>query len=494
MSAAVPAAARRTAPLRIGAVFWLEQALAAEPDAPSCAPLAGTVRADVCIVGGGFLGMWTALEISEQAPDASIVLLDAQGCGFGASGRNGGWATSWYDELHDLVARFGPEQARWLADRCTEAIDRIEALCEQEDIDCHLRRAGALWTATAPAQAGAWDAPMAAARAIGRAGFLEPVSVQELRRRTGSPLICGGVRHIDAAAIQPALLARGMRRALLRRGVTIHEGTPMLGLRRGAPAVVTTPAGRVEAGQVVLALGAWAARVRELRRAVIPIGSHIVLTEPIPERIEQLGWTGGELLGDTRLLVHYAQVTRDGRIAFGRGGGAIGPFGRVLRGHMVDARSVREVEDGLRRWFPQLADVAITHAWGGAVDRAPGHLPFAGTLGGHGSVHYATGFSGNGVAPSALLGRILGRRALGMNDAYTSCAMVSGPPGYLPPEPARVLGGLVVRDAVRRAEAAEEQGRRAGPVSDALRRLVWFTMPRAVEPRMWRRAPAGDAT
>jgi glycine/D-amino acid oxidase-like deaminating enzyme len=269
--------------------------------------------------------------------------------------------------------------------------------------------------------------------------------------------------------------------------VRIFEGTPMTGLTRGAPAAVTTPGGRVEADAVVLALGAWAAGVRELRRAVVPVGSHIVLTEPIPDRIAELGWTGGELLGDTRLLVHYAQVTRDGRIAFGRGGGAIGPAGRVLRGHFVDRRTVEVVAAGFRRWFPQLADVALTHAWGGAVDRAPGHLPFCGTLGDAGTVHYATGFSGNGVGPSALLGRMAGRRALGLRDEYTDNAITHGPPSYLPPEPARVLGGVVVRDAVRRAEGAEERGERAGAVSDALRKLVWFTTPRALEPRLWGR-------
>jgi glycine/D-amino acid oxidase-like deaminating enzyme len=467
----------------VGSVFWLEQALA-QDDGPACPPLRGMAHADVCVVGGGFLGMWAALEVVEQAPDAKVVLIEAEGCGFGASGRNGGWVTSWHDELEDLVARFGVERARWLAERSTWAIDRLAEVCSDEGIDCHLRRAGGFWVATAPAQMGAWDGAIAAGERVGRPGFVEPMEASELRARTGSPVIVGGARLTDAAAIQPALLARGLRRVLLRRGVSIYEGTPMVKLERGAPATVRTPAGSVVAGIVVLGLGAWAARLRELRRAVVPVGSHIVVTEPIPERVTEMGWTGGELLGDTRLLVHYAQVTRDGRIAFGRGGGAIGPAGRVLRSHFTDPKTVAVVADGFRRWFPQLADVRLSHAWGGAVDRAPGHLPFAGTLGDHGNVHYATGFSGNGVGPSVLLGRMVGRRALGVRDAYTENAITGGPPSYLPPEPARMLGGMVVRDAVRRAESAEERGERAGPVSDALRRLVWFTMPRAVEPRL----------
>jgi glycine/D-amino acid oxidase-like deaminating enzyme len=467
-------------------VFWLEQALADDPGTP-CPPLAGTVRADVCIVGGGFLGLWTALEVADRAPDARVVLIEAEGCGFGASGRNGGWATSWNDELEALVARFGAAHADWLAEQSTRAIDRIEAVAAEEGIDCHLRRAGGLWAASAPAQLPVLDAARAAARDLGREAFLEPVEPDELRRRTGSPVLRAGVRLTDSAAIQPALLARGLREVALRRGVRIHEGTPMLALGRGRPATVTTPAGRVEADQVVLALGAWAARVRELRRAIVPVGSHIVLTEPIPERLAGLGWTGGELLGDARLLVHYAQVTRDGRIAFGRGGGALGAFGRVRRAHLVDPATVDVVAAGLRRWFPALGDVRLTHAWGGAVDRAPGHLPFAGALPDAGHVHYAAGFSGNGVAPSAFLGAILGRRALGIRDAHTTCGLVGGPPGYLPPEPLRVLGGALVRGAVRRAEAAEDHGARPGRLDGRLRGLVSFTMPRALEPRLWGR-------
>jgi glycine/D-amino acid oxidase-like deaminating enzyme len=303
-------------------------------------------------------------------------------------------------------------------------------------------------------------------------------------------VIVGGARLTDAAAVQPALLARGLRRMLLRRGVAIYEGTPMLRVDRGTPAVVRTPRGQVQASAVVLGLGAWAAGISELRRAVVPVGSHMVATEPIPERLADLGWTGGELLGDTRLLVHYAQVTRDGRIVFGRGGGAIGPAGRLLRAHFVDPKTVATVAAGFRRWFPQLADVRLTHSWGGAVDRAPGRLPFIGTLGDHENIHYATGFSGNGVGPSALLGRMVGRRALGLRDAYTDNALTTGPPGYLPPEPARILGGHIVRDAVERAEGAEERGERAGAISGRLRKLVWFTTSRAVEPRLRRRAQA----
>src|SRR6185312_13955080 len=147
-------------------------------------------------------------------------------------------------------------------------IDRMEEVCGIEDVDAHLRRAGALVAATAPAQAGGWEHQIEVARRLGRPP-LEPVGADELRARTGSPVLIGGTLMREAAAIQPALLVRGLRRALLRRGVRIFERTPMTALRRGEPATVVTPGGRVTASSVVLALGAWASRLRELRRAVV---------------------------------------------------------------------------------------------------------------------------------------------------------------------------------------------------------------------------------
>jgi glycine/D-amino acid oxidase-like deaminating enzyme len=458
----------------INPVLWLEQALADGPGTP-CPPLAGRERADVCVVGGGFAGLWTALEA--RAHGADVVLLEAESCGFGASGRNGGWMTSWWDELHALQRRFGHEHGRWLAERSSQAIDRIAAVCAEEGIDANLRRHGALVAATAPAQRTRLPEPASGAP-------VARVDAAELRRRTGSPFPVDGVELLDAAAVHPARLVRGLRELALRRGVRIYEGTAMRTLDRGAPPAVVTSAGRVDAAAVAITLGAWAARLRELRRAFLPVASHIVATEPIPDRLEELGWTGGELFGDARVLVHYAQVSPDGRIVFGRGGGVFGSAGQITGRHFADPQVVATVTADLRRWFPTLADVAITHAWGGPVDHAPGHLPWVGTAGDQETVHYAAGFSGNGVAPSALLGQILGRRALGIRDELTTCALVGGPPGYLPPEPLRTAGGLVVRSAVARAEAAEEQGRAPDPVTGALRRLVWFTMPPALEPRL----------
>lgn len=463
--------------MAIGSVFWLEQALAADPGS-ACPPLAGTVRADVCIVGGGYTGLWTALELRALAPDLDVVVLEAGGCGFGASGRNGGWISSWSRELDTLVERFGTTAGLWLIRESTETIRRIRDFAGEHGIECDLRQEGQLWGAGTTGQL---DAMRSVARVAGEHGLgdlFSDLTDAELRDRSGAAVLLGGLLVRDAASVQPALLARGLRRVALEQGVRIFEGSPMIELERDRVARAITASGRVEAAQVVFATNAWAARVRELRRTIVPIGSQIVLTEPIPDRLGDLEWTRGCLLGDGRLFVHYAQVTRDGRIAFGRGGGAIGPAGRVVPKHFYDPATAHEVAADFYEWFPHLRDVGLTHAWGGAIDRAPGHLPFVGALGDHENVHYGIGYSGNGVGPSALVGRILAHRALALDDEFTTCALVSGPPGYLPPEPLRYAGGLLVRGAVHRAEAREQDGQPIGPIGRVAKRLVTFSTPR----------------
>jgi glycine/D-amino acid oxidase-like deaminating enzyme len=462
-------------PLKAGAVFWLEQALSEETQSP-CPPLTGRRACDVCIVGGGYTGLWSAIELSELAPELSVCVLESQQCGFGASGRNGGWATSWYDELDGLSGQFGAQQAVWLADRTSEAIDELAAFTEAERIDCDLRRQGSLTVAGSSEQAEELAAIAAACHEHGREAVIEQLTPEQVWEWAGTRAgHYGGLHFHDSAAVQPAKLARGLRSVALRRNVAIYEATPMLELRHGNPASLITPAGRIEAVQVVLAEGAWLAQMRELRRSVVIVGTQIVLSEPLTERSPDR-WASGLLLGDDRMFVHYAQMTTDGRIAFGRGGGVIGPCSRVVPGHFADEGVAEAVAADFRTWFPQHAGVQLTHAWGGPVDRAPNHLPFVGSLG-EGNVHYGLGYSGNGVGPSRLIGRILARHALGRQDEYTRCALNGGPPAYYPPEPFRSIGGAIVRDAVRRAERLEEQGRPSTRLGRLAKRAAHISLP-----------------
>jgi len=466
--------------------FWLQQALAADPGRP-CPSLASDERADVCIVGGGYTGLWTALELKRRDPATRVVLIEADICGAGASGRNGAFATSWWDELPELEARFGRESALVLAEAVSGCIARIGAFCAERGIDGYLQR-GNLTLATCEAHVGRWMGAVEACRAVGRAGLAVPISGDDARARTGCPLALAGVHWTDGARVHPGLLVRGLRAAALEAGVRIYEHSPMRALDHSAPARVTTPGGGIEADRVVLATNAWLARMGELRRAIIPVASYIVLTEPAPERIARMGWSAGEMVGDARTFVHYTHVTREGRVAFGRGGGAIGSFGRVPGSMEHDRTTAEIVAADFRRFFPQLAALRITHAWGGAVDRAPGHLPFAGALAGASHVVYFGGYSGNGVAPSRMAGDVLASLVRGEHDALVATGIADGPPGYLPPEPLRSLGGRAVRRAVLRREALEERGQRPDRVTLALSRLTTLTVPRAIEPRLRRRS------
>jgi len=450
-----------------GRSLWLDEALVADPGGSTPA-LTGDVRADVCIVGGGYVGLWAALELRERDPGIDVVVVEADVCGGGASGRNGGFVLSWWAKFKTLRALLGDDEALRVARASADAVTEIGAFCEREGIDAHFRPDGWLWTATSDAQRGAWTATLAALDAVGASPF-EELSAGEAARRGGSPVHVAGVFEPTAATVQPALLARGLRRVALERGVRIFERTRMTGLERWG---VRVEGGRVAAERVVLATNAWAAGVRELRRSLVVIASDMVATEPFGERLARDGWPDGVAISDSRLLVNYFRSTLDGRVAFGRGGGTLAFSGRV--GSAFDGESPRAdaVAAEWRRLYPQFADVGIAASWTGPIDRSVTSLPFFGRLRAHPHVAYGLGWSGNGVGPSLLGGRILASLVLDADDEWSRCGLARGPVGRFPPEPARFLGGHVVRAAVARKEQADDERRRPGRVTRALAGLA----------------------
>jgi glycine/D-amino acid oxidase-like deaminating enzyme len=225
------------------------------------------------------------------------------------------------------------------------------------------------------------------------------------------------------------------------------------------------------ADQVVLGLNAWAAAWPWFGSRLVTWSSYVVMTEPIPDRLAELGWTGGEGLTDARFTLHYLRTTPDGRIALGGGGGRAGFGGRIGAPFTDDLTSVRRAAAGLRRLFPSLADVRIEDAWGGPIDIAADHLPFFGSLPG-GRIHFGHGYSGNGVGPAYVGGRILAALATGTtDDPALDLPLVGHRPRRFPPEPFRYLGARVIREAIVRRELAEERERRPAFVLDRLSRL-----------------------
>ncbi|MGH2380863.1 MAG: NAD(P)/FAD-dependent oxidoreductase [Candidatus Limnocylindria bacterium] len=451
--------------------WWLREALEAEGQPMAAAPLGGAVECDVAIVGGGYTGMWTAYDLTERAPGVRIVMLEQDICGGGPSGRNGGFVHAWWDQLPLLVDLHGPDRALEMARASETAVSQIGAFCSRHGVDAWFVQAGYLQASASPAQDGDWDRAVAVCRELGAGDAYQPVSEAEVQARCASPRFRSGVLMPSGATVQPALLARGLRRVLLERGVIIHEGTRVQRLEPGDPVRLETDGGgEVRAPQVVLGINAWAAGWPGFRTRLMTWGSYIVLTEPIPDRLEELRWTGGEAVTDSRFTIHYFRTTRDGRIAFGAGVGAAGYGGAIGRRFTDDRGAVSRAAAGLRHLFPMLADVRIEDAWGGPIDISSDRLPAIGSLHG-GRVHFAHGYSGNGVGPSRLAGRILAAIVDGGTDPIARLPIVGARARRFPPEPFRYVGARMIREALVRKDEAEDQSRRPSLMVRSVARL-----------------------
>jgi putative aminophosphonate oxidoreductase len=446
--------------------WWLQQAAPRE----DATPLSGARHADVCIVGGGFTGLWTALRIKEREPAAEVVLIEADICGGGASGRSGGFAMSFWHHFIALEQACGSAEALRLARASCETIEEIGSFCEQHAIDAHFRHDGWFWTATNPAQVGAWRSTVAAVQRHGVQPFVA-VDPEELVARSGSRAHLAGVFEPTSATVQPALLARGLLRVARERGVEVFERSPMVALERSKPLVVRTPNGRIVAERVAIAMNAWAARLRELRRAFVIVSSDIAITVPLGDELERIGWRDGVSISDSRLMVHYYRTTPDGRIALGKGGGRLAYGARIGAGFSGRSPVEAQLTARLRAVYVSLAAVPIAASWSGPIDRTLDGLPFFFALGRPDLVSGA-GYSGNGVGPSALGGRILSSLVLGLDDEWARCGLVRSPPRGLPGEPFRYLGGRIVRGAVARKERAEDASRQPARIDRALARLA----------------------
>ena len=448
-------------------------------------PLTSTQRADVCIVGGGFTGLWTAISIKRLAPATDVVVVEREYCGAGASGRNGGWVNGWDDALPKLVSHFGRDAALALLDASQRSLDDIRDTVREGDIDCDLSFGGGLVVALSPAQVDGVLEPSVLASELGRDGLFRVLSKDEAVELSGAPTAEAGVVIAQAGRVQPALLVQGLRRLAVAAGVRVYEATPMVGLQRTLPAVVTTPTGSVTADKVILASGVRLSAIAELRRTVFIIPSHVVATASSPDALDRLGWAAGRPFGDGRTAVHYAQRTADDRVVFGRGGGRLGYGGRVIAAHYHDAREIAEIVADMHDMLPATRELAVEWRWGGPMERTQHGIPWVGTLGTYRNIHYGMGYAGNGVTSSNLIGRTLASLSLGLDDDYAQLPLVSEPPTYLPPEPIRSAGARVVRSAIERCEVLEDQGRKPDPVSRALRRCLDISTPKGVT--LWRR-------
>ncbi len=402
-------------------------------------PLDGDLEVDVVVVGAGYTGLWAAYYLTELQPDLDVAIVEAEIAGFGASGRNGGWASGEFSiRPGSVIARHGREAYLSQIHAIWDAIDEIGSVAAREGIDCHFHKGGSLTLATSGAQLSRLHHEMG--ESMNR-GFSEEDFVvldrAEALGRMRSERALGGVFTPHCAAIHPARLARGLAEVVERRGVRIYEGTRATAI---GPRRVDTDHGVVSAGTVLRCMEAFETRMPDRARSVAPVYSLMIATEPLPAHVwKEIGLSDRETFHDGRHLIIYGQRTADDRIAFG-GRGAPYHFGSAMRPEFErDAGTHRAIVDTLRWLIPQIGDAAVTHTWGGAVgmprdwSASVGFDPAT-------RVGRAGGYVGAGVTPSNLAGRTLADLVMGHDTDRAHLPWVGHVSPDWEPEPLRWIG------------------------------------------------------
>lgn len=435
--------------------FWH----ASLPAPSSRAPLPGDRDADVCIVGAGLSGLWTAYQLVRARPELDVVVLERESAGFGASGRNGGWLTPAFaaPRAHGRGAVVALERA------LRESVDEVLAVCELEEIACDAAAGGVLRVARGPAQAARLRTAVAAERAWGT-GSAELVELDEaaLAARVRVAGASAATWSPHGVRVQPAKLVRGLAAAAERRGVQIYERTAVRELRAGRAggetAAAVTDRGVVRAPVVLSCVEGFAASLRGERRALLPLNSAMVVTEPLPGAAwAAIGWEGAELLGDMAHAYVYAQRTADGRIALGGRGVPYRYGSRTDRDGRTQRRTIASLRRALDARFPPAAGAAIDHAWCGVLGVARDWQP-AVRLDRASGIGFAGGYVGNGVGAAHLAGRTLRDLVLGEDTELTRLPWVGHAARRWEPEPLRWLGATAVYALYRAADRREAGG------------------------------------
>jgi glycine/D-amino acid oxidase-like deaminating enzyme len=458
-------------------IYWIETA----PPRPQPRPLEPGQRYDVVIVGAGFTGLWTAYQLLSRDPAMSVAILDREEVGFGASGRNGGFAmTSLNRSLHHLVRDQGLEAAGAAHEAAVDAVKGLVAVVRDEGIDCELDYGGLLTVATNESQERRIHRDIDAAEALGLAD-IRLLSGAELRARVDSPTYRVGHEEEHCAVLHPAKLARGLADVVTRMGAQLFEGVAVESVDPEA-SKVSTSQGEVHADQVVLALSAWGAQWRPFAREMVPIYTYVILTEPIPDELwERVGWQGREGIEDKRVHLHFYRRLQDGRMLWGGRENVQTFAGVIAPRHDRNERVFRLLEATFRKTFPQLSAVKFSHGWGGAVDITPSYIPIFGSMA-DGRLHYGHGYCGHGVGPSYLGGQVLADLCQGADTERTRLCFVEPPRARWPHEPIRFVGGYLTRLETVWFDEAGESGRGRSDEPALLRLSAKLFAPRFHRP------------
>jgi glycine/D-amino acid oxidase-like deaminating enzyme len=446
-------------------ILWWET----EPVAPG-PPLRGTERADVCVVGGGYTGLWTAYFLKQAEPALEVAVVERSWAGSGASGHNDGYAMTVLDmSLHHLVEHHGPERAGAAHEAVARSVVEIGEFCAEHALDAEYELNGFAAIAVNDGHLWRLERDLGAARRIGAAHDYTFVEGDAARAVIGSPVVRGLLKEGRGAFINPHKLVRGLARTVEGMGVRIFERSPA---RTVAAGRVETELGAVEAPRIVVATNAYQHSFPQFRDKVLPLWSYAMATEPLTdEQRGRVAWEGREGFEDKRNFITIGRWTADGRILWG---GRLAPYfygdDMDLR-HTSNERVFGELRDAWREYFPMWQDVRFTHAYGGCVAITATFLPYVGALGG--GIYYGYGYNGHGVAPSHTVGRALCDLVLERDSEYTGLLFVNqDKEPRLPPEPLRFLGTRLTAKLLDRQDLRMDRGDGVGEMDPLLLRVI----------------------
>lgn len=423
--------------------FWL-----ATTDYTPNPPLEGNIRADVVIIGGGFTGMSSAYHIKKADPGAEVVVLEAEVTGYGASGRNGGFSMTVFGvSLTVTHMLHGEGKTRDAYAYMVDAVEYLDNLVHEHDLQCDYTRSGFLRVATTPKYVQHIQEEMDLAAKIGLSG-IEWWEKDRTQEAVHSPVFLGGWWEPRCALVHPAKLVRELKRIAEEQGARVYEFTPVTTVERTDRGVrVHTARGTVEAEKVVFATNAWTHLFPWVRRKQVPAWTYMVATEPLTqEQWASIGWEQQMGIEDARNLIHYFRPSPDGRLLMGGGPVIISFGGNMDRDEHPP--TWRHLETFIHTLFPQLKGVRITHRWGGPFSATLDLVPAVGYVGDKRAV-YNVGCIGHGVSLMPSNGRIIADLILERQTALTSLWFVNRKTWSWPPEPFRLILSHAVRDYLR---------------------------------------------
>ena len=438
--------------------FWLNDA--GESLAPRPA-LSRSEDVDVAILGGGYSGLWTAYYLLRTQPGLKVAIVEKEIVGYGGSGRNGGWCSPRFPlSAGALHKRFGEAAARATLRAVDESVEEIRQVCEREEIDAQFRAGGTLTLARSTSQLASIHASHAAYARLGLADRYQLLTPDEAAERIRVTKVQGALYTPDGASIHPGRLVRGLARAVEANGGTIYEQTPVTQFHGGATARLLTTNGELRAAKyIVLAGEAYLTRFPELHRSVLPVYSLICLTEPLsPEQWDRIGWQQGENVASARSSVVYLTRTADGRILFGSRGAPYAFASKISDEQDRHEATVQAIQGYVLDWFPSLAGIKFTEAWGGPVAMPSDWMPSV-RFDPHTRIASIGGYTGQGVSTSNLAGRLLAGLLTDTSTGLETLPIAQHRSPAWIPEPLRWIVVRSMQQALLRIDDAAEANR-----------------------------------